>query len=203
MDSELMPERRPEPPPFDAARIEKAVREILIAIGEDPDREGLRDTPARVARAYAEQFAGLRQNPEDVLTTVFDADHDEMVLVRDIEVSSVCEHHLVPFYGVAHVGYIPNDKGQVTGLSKLARLIDVYARRPQLQERMTSQVADALMRVLEPRGVIVVIEAEHLCMTMRGVRKPGAKTITSAVRGNFRSSDRTRAEAMALILGRR
>ena len=136
----------------DAARIEKAVREILIAIGEDPDREGLRDTPARVARAYAEQFAGLRQNPEDVLTTVFDADHDEMVLVRDIEVSSVCEHHLVPFYGVAHVGYIPNDKGQVTGLSKLARLIDVYARRPQLQERMTSQVADALMRVLEPRG---------------------------------------------------
>jgi len=203
MDSELMPERRPEPPPFDAARIERAVREILIAIGEDPDREGLRETPARVARAYAEQFAGLRQNPEDVLTTVFDADHDEMVLVRDIEVSSVCEHHLVPFYGVAHVGYIPNDKGQVTGLSKLARLIDVYARRPQLQERMTSQVADALMRVLEPRGVIVVIEAEHLCMTMRGVRKPGAKTITSAVRGNFRSSDRTRAEAMALILGRR
>ena len=203
MDSELMPERRPEPPPFDAARIERAVREILIAIGEDPDREGLRETPARVARAYAEQFAGLRQNPEDVLTTVFDADHDEMVLVRDIEVSSVCEHHLVPFYGVAHVGYIPNDKGQVTGLSKLARLIDVYARRPQLQERMTSQVADALMRVLEPRGVIVVIEAEHMCMTMRGVRKPGAKTITSAVRGNFRSSDRTRAEAMALILGRR
>jgi GTP cyclohydrolase I len=203
MDSELMPEVPPEPPQFDAPRIEKAVREILIAIGEDPDREGLRDTPARVARAYAEQFAGLRMRPEDVLTTVFDADHDEMVLVRDIEVSSVCEHHLVPFYGVAHVGYIPNDKGQVTGLSKLARLIDVFARRPQLQERMTSQVADALMRVLEPRGVIVVIEAEHLCMTMRGVRKPGAKTITSAVRGNFRSSDRTRAEAMSLILGRR
>lgn len=203
MDSELMPETPPEPPQFDAPRIEKAVREILIAIGEDPDRDGLRDTPARVARAYAEQFAGLRQNPEDVLTTVFDADHDEMVVVRDIEVSSVCEHHLVPFYGVAHVGYIPNDKGQVTGLSKLARLIDVYARRPQLQERMTSQVADALMRVLDPRGVIVVVEAEHLCMTMRGVRKPGAKTITSAVRGNFRSSDRTRAEAMALILGRR
>src|SRR5690606_5696530 len=203
MDSELMPERRPEPPPFDAARIEKAVREILIAIGEDPDREGLRETPARVARAYAEQFAGLRQNPEDVLTTVFDAGHDEMVLVRDIEVSSVCEHQLVPCYGVAHVGYIPNDKGQVTGLSKLARLIVVYARRPQLQERMTSQVADALMRVLEPRGVILAIAAAHLCMTMRGVRKPGEKTITSAVRGNFRSSDRTRAEAMALILGRR
>ncbi|MEV5410942.1 GTP cyclohydrolase I FolE [Thermopolyspora sp. NPDC052614] len=203
MDSEPMPELPPEPPPFDAPRIEKAVREILIAIGEDPDRDGLRDTPARVARAYAEQFAGLRQTPEEVLTTVFDADHDEMVLVRDIEVSSVCEHHLVPFYGVAHVGYIPNDRGQVTGLSKLARLIDVFARRPQLQERMTSQVADALMRVLEPRGVIVVIEAEHLCMTMRGVRKPGAKTITSAVRGNFRNSDRTRAEAMALILGHR
>jgi GTP cyclohydrolase I len=203
MDSELMPDLPPEPPQFDAPRIEKAVREILIAIGEDPDRDGLRDTPARVARAYAEQFAGLRQTPEEVLTTVFDADHDEMVLVRDIEVASVCEHHLVPFYGVAHVGYIPNDRGQVTGLSKLARLIDVFARRPQLQERMTSQVADALMRVLEPRGVIVVIEAEHLCMTMRGVRKPGAKTITSAVRGNFRSSDRTRAEAMALILGHR
>lgn len=199
MDSELMPERRPEPPPFDAARIEKAVREILIAIGEDPDREGLRETPARVARAYAEQFAGLRQNPEDVLTTVFDADHDEMVLVRDIEVSSVCEHHLVPFYGVAHVGYIPNDKGQVTGLSKLARLIDVYARRPQLQERMTSQVADALMRVLEPRGVIVVIEAEHLCMGMRGIRKPGSRTTTSAVRGMLRSSPTSRAEVLALI----
>lgn len=201
MDSELRPEPPAELPRFDAPRIEKAVREILIAIGEDPDRDGLRDTPARVARAYAEQFAGLRQTPEDVLTTVFDAGHDEMVLVRDIEVASVCEHHLVPFYGVAHVGYIPNDRGQVTGLSKLARLIDVYARRPQLQERMTSQVADAMMRVLEPRGVIVVIEAEHLCMTMRGVRKPGAKTITSAVRGNFRNSDRTRAEAMALILG--
>jgi GTP cyclohydrolase I len=187
----------------DAPRIEKAVREILIAIGEDPDRDGLRDTPARVARAYAEQFAGLGQRPEDVLTTVFDADHDEMVLVRDIEVASVCEHHLVPFYGAAHVGYIPNEKGQVTGLSKLARLVDVYARRPQLQERMTSQIADAIMNVLEPRGVIVVLEAEHLCMTMRGVRKPGAKTITSAVRGAFRDSDRTRAEAMALIIGHR
>jgi GTP cyclohydrolase I len=189
------------PMEIDAARIEKAVHEILIAIGEDPDRDGLKATPARVARAYAEQFAGLRQTPEDVLTTVFDADHDEMVLVRDIEVASVCEHHLVPFYGAAHVGYIPNDKGQVTGLSKLARLVDVFARRPQLQERMTSQIADALMRVLEPRGVIVVIEAEHLCMTMRGVRKPGAKTITSAVRGAFRDSDRTRAEAMSLIIG--
>jgi GTP cyclohydrolase I len=184
----------------DSARIEKAVREILIAIGEDPDRDGLQDTPARVARAYAEQFAGLRQTPEDVLTTVFDGDHDEMVLVRDIEVYSTCEHHLVPFHGVAHVGYIPNEKGQLTGLSKLARLVDVYARRPQVQERMTSQIADALMNVLEPRGVIVVIECEHLCMTMRGVRKPGAKTTTSAVRGLFRDSDRTRAEAMALII---
>ncbi|MFI6499814.1 GTP cyclohydrolase I FolE [Nonomuraea typhae] len=187
---------------IDQARIEKAVREILIAIGEDPDRDGLLDTPARVARAYAEQFSGLHQQPEDVLTKVFDVDHDEMVLVRDIEVYSTCEHHLVPFHGVAHVGYIPNDKGQVTGLSKLARLVDVYARRPQVQERMTSQIADALMRVLEPRGVIVVIEAEHLCMTMRGVRKPGAKTLTSAVRGDFRTSDKTRAEAMSLILCR-
>ncbi|MBB4920353.1 GTP cyclohydrolase I FolE [Streptosporangium saharense] len=184
----------------DSERLEKAVREILFAIGEDPDRDGLQDTPARVARAYAEQFAGLGQRPEDVLTTVFDVDHDEMVLVRDIEVYSTCEHHLVPFHGVAHVGYIPNEKGQVTGLSKLARLVDVYARRPQVQERMTSQIADALMSVLEPRGVIVVIECEHLCMTMRGVRKPGAKTITSAVRGDFRNSDKTRAEAMSLIL---
>jgi GTP cyclohydrolase I len=193
----------PTPPPeVDYARIERAVREILIGIGEDPDRDGLVDTPARVARAYAEQFAGLRQRPEDVLATLFDADHDEMVLVRDIEVYSTCEHHLVPFHGLAHVGYIPNDKGQITGLSKLARLVDVYARRPQVQERMTSQIADALMTVLEPRGAIVVIEAEHLCMTMRGVRKPGAKTITSAVRGDFRDRDRTRAEAMSLILGR-
>ncbi|MFB9710027.1 GTP cyclohydrolase I FolE [Streptosporangium sandarakinum] len=189
-----------QPVSVDSARIEKAVREILIAIGEDPDRDGLQETPARVARAYAEQFAGLRQTPEDVLTTVFDVDHDEMVLVRDIEVYSTCEHHLVPFHGVAHVGYIPNQKGQVTGLSKLARLVDVYARRPQVQERMTSQIADALMRVLEPRGVIVVIECEHLCMTMRGVRKPGAKTITSAVRGDFRNSEKTRAEAMSLII---
>jgi GTP cyclohydrolase I len=187
----------------DHARIERAVHEILLAIGEDPDRDGLRDTPARVARAYAEQFAGLGQQPEDVLTTVFDADHDEMVLVRDIEMYSTCEHHLTPFFGFAHVGYIPNEKGQITGLSKLARLVDVYARRPQVQERMTSQVADALMGVLEPRGVIVVIEAEHLCMSMRGVRKPGAKTVTSAVRGIFLDSDRTRAEAMSLLLGRR
>jgi GTP cyclohydrolase I len=189
-------------PPIDQARIEKAVREILIAVGEDPDRDGLVDTPARVARTYAEQLAGMRQRPEDVLTTVFDADHDEMVIVKDIEVYSLCEHHLVPFHGVAHVGYTPNAKGQITGLSKLARLVDVYARRPQVQERMTSQVADALMEVLKPRGVIVVVEAEHLCMTMRGVRKPGAKTLTSAVRGDFRDEPSTRAEAMSLILGR-
>ncbi|MGP3958345.1 GTP cyclohydrolase I FolE [Nonomuraea sp. 3N208] len=186
----------------DLGRIEKAVREILYAIGEDPDRDGLLETPARVARAMAEQYSGLGQTPEGVLTKVFDVDHDEMILVKDIEVYSTCEHHLVPFHGLAHVGYIPNEKGQVTGLSKLARLVDVYARRPQVQERMTSQIADALMRVLEPRGVIVVVEAEHLCMTMRGVRKPGARTVTSAVRGDFRTSDKTRAEAMALILGR-
>ena len=185
--------------PIDTARIERAVREILLAIGEDPDRDGLTETPARVARAYAEQFSGLAQRPEDVLTTVFDADHDELILVRDIELYSTCEHHLVPFFGRAHVAYIPNEKGQITGLSKLARLVDVYARRPQVQERMTSQIADALMRVLEPRGALVVIEAEHLCMSMRGVRKPGALTVTSAVRGLFRTDVATRAEAMAFV----
>ena len=188
--------------PIDTGRIERAVREILLAIGEDPDRDGLADTPARVARTYAEQFSGLAQRPEDVLATVFDADYDELILVRDIEVYSTCEHHLVPFFGFAHVGYIPNEKGQITGLSKLARLVDVYARRPQVQERMTSQIADALMTVLEPRGALVVIEAEHLCMSMRGVRKPGAKTVTSAVRGSIRDSDRTRAEAMSLLMHR-
>jgi GTP cyclohydrolase IA len=189
-------------PTVDLPRIERAVREILLAIGEDPDRDGLRDTPARVARACEEQFSGLRQEPESVLTTVFDAGHDEMVLVRDIDFYATCEHHLIPFFGVAHVGYIPNEKGQLTGLSKLARLVDLYARRPQVQERMTSQVADALMHVLEPSGVIVVIEAEHLCMAMRGVRKPGARTVTSAVRGSFRDSDSTRAEAMSLLVSR-
>jgi len=189
-------------PRIDQPRIERAITEILLAIGEDPERDGLRDTPARVARAYAEQFAGLGQKPESVLTTVFDAGHDEMVLVRDIDVYATCEHHLIPFFGVAHVGYIPNEKGQLTGLSKLARLVDLYARRPQVQERMTSQIADGLMSVLEPSGVIVVIEAEHLCMAMRGVRKRGAKTVTSAVRGSFRDSDSTRAEAMSLLLGR-
>lgn len=187
---------------FDLARIEHAIREILLAVGEDPDRDGLRGTPARVARAIDEQFAGLRLRPADVLTTVFDADHEEMVLVRDIELYSTCEHHLLPFFGRAHVGYIPNEKGQITGLSKLARLVDLYARRPQVQERMTSQIADALMDTLEPRGVIVIIEAEHLCMSMRGVRKPGAKTVTSAVRGCFLSSESTRAEAMSLLTDR-
>jgi GTP cyclohydrolase IA len=188
-------------PEVDQPRIQRAVKEILLALGEDPGRDGLRDTPARVARMYAEQFAGLQQTPEDVLTTVFDAEHDEIVLVRDIELYSMCEHHLVPFFGRAHIGYIPNKKGEITGLSKLARLVDLYARRPQVQERMTCQIADALVRILEPQGVIVVLEAEHLCMSMRGVRKPGAKTVTSAVRGIFRES-RTRAEAMSLLFGR-
>ena len=186
---------------FDEKRAEAAIRELLEAVGEDPDREGLRETPARVARAYREIFAGLWQEPEDVLTTTFDLGHDEMVLVKDIEVMSSCEHHLVPFVGVAHVGYIPASSGKITGLSKLARLVDVYARRPQVQERLTTQIADALMRILEPRGVIVVIECEHMCMTMRGVRKPGAKTITSAVRGQLRDPA-TRAEAMSLIIAR-
>ncbi|WP_371669952.1 GTP cyclohydrolase I FolE [Streptomyces sp. NBC_00289] len=186
---------------FDEKRAESAVRELLIAVGEDPDREGLRETPGRVARAYKEIFAGLWQKPEDVLTTTFDLGHDEMVLVKDIEVLSSCEHHLVPFVGVAHVGYIPSADGKITGLSKLARLVDVYARRPQVQERLTTQVADSLMEILEPRGVIVVVECEHMCMSMRGVRKPGAKTITSAVRGQLRDPA-TRNEAMSLIMAR-
>ncbi|MBM7168394.1 GTP cyclohydrolase I FolE [Streptomyces sp. G5(2025)] len=186
---------------FDEKRAENAVRELLIAVGEDPDREGLLETPARVARAYREIFSGLWQKPEDVLTTTFDLGHDEMVLVKDIEVMSSCEHHLVPFVGVAHVGYIPSTDGKITGLSKLARLVDVYARRPQVQERLTTQIADSLMEILEPRGVIVVVECEHMCMTMRGVRKPGAKTITSAVRGQLRDPA-TRNEAMSLIIAR-
>lgn len=184
--------------PFDFDRAEAAVRELLLAIGEDPDRDGLRDTPGRVARAYAEIFRGLRERPEDVLATTFDLGHDELVLVRDIEVYSTCEHHLVPFHGLAHVGYIPNAEGRITGLSKIARLVDIYAKRPQVQERLTTQVADAMMEVLEPRGVIVVIECEHLCMSMRGVRKPGAKTITSAVRGAL-LAPATRAEVLSLI----
>ncbi|WP_372734829.1 GTP cyclohydrolase I FolE [Nocardioides sp.] len=188
-----------EIPDFDHDRAAAAIRELLIAIGEDPDREGLLDTPDRVARAYAEVTAGLRQSAEDVLTTTFDIGHEEMVLVKDIELWSMCEHHLVPFTGVAHVGYIPAASGKITGLSKLARLVDVYARRPQVQERLTTQIADSLMEILEARGVIVVIEAEHLCMTMRGVRKAGARTITSAVRGLMLTNSTTRAEAMDLI----
>ena len=199
-DPITVPEREPEDvPAFDHARAEAAVRELLIAIGEDPDREGLLETPARVARAYEELTRGLRQTARDVLTTTFDLGHDEMVLVRDIELWSMCEHHLVPFTGVAHVGYIPAESGKITGLSKLARLVDVYAKRPQVQERLTTQIADALMRILEARGVIVVVEAEHLCMTMRGVRKAGARTITSAIRGSMHNAA-TRNEAMSLIM---
>ena len=191
-----------EPGAVDQARVAAAVRELLIAVGEDPDRPGLQDTPARVARAYAEMFAGLGQDPFDVLATTFDENHDELVLVKDIPMYSTCEHHLVPFHGTAHIGYIPGEDGRVTGLSKLARLVEVYARRPQVQERMTSQIADALAEALKPRGVLVVIEAEHLCMAMRGVRKPGAVTVTSAVRGIFRDNPATRSEAMSLVLGR-
>ena len=191
------------PPPVDLERAERAVRELLLALGEDPERDGLRDTPARVARSYAEIFAGMRQKPGDVLTTTFEIGHSELILVRDIEVYSTCEHHLVPFHGVAHLGYIPGEDGRVTGLSKLARLVDVYARRPQVQERLTTQIADAMTTYLAPAGVIVVIECEHLCMSMRGVRKPGATTVTSAVRGSFRKEARTRAEAMSLLFGNR
>src|SRR5829696_3276009 len=189
-------------PGVDQERAAAAVRELLIAVGEDPDRPGLKDTPGRVARAYAETFAGLWQDPGEVLATTFDEDHDELVLVKDIPMYSTCEHHLVPFHGVAHIGYIPGLDGRVTGLSKLARLVEVYPRRPQVQEPMTTQIADALDQVLKPRGVLVVVEAEHLCMAMRGIRKPGATTVTSAVRGLFRDSASTRSEAMSLILGR-
>ncbi|HET9380184.1 MAG TPA: GTP cyclohydrolase I FolE [Streptomyces sp.] len=186
---------------FDEKRAANAVRELLLAVGEDPDREGLRETPARVARAYRELLAGLWQEPQDVLTTTFDLGHDEMVLVKDIEIVSLCEHHLLPFHGVAHVGYIPADSGKITGLSKLARLVEVFARRPQVQERLTTQIADSLMSILDARGAIVVVEAEHMCMSVRGIRKPGAKTTTSAVRGQLRDAT-TRAEAMSLILAR-
>ncbi|MGV1007621.1 MAG: GTP cyclohydrolase I FolE [Dermatophilaceae bacterium] len=186
--------------PVDQARAQAAVRELLIAVGEDPDREGLRDTPARVARSYVEMFSGLDQDPAELLSRTFDIDHDEMIIVRDIAVYSTCEHHLVPFHGVAHVGYIPARSGTVTGLSKIARLVDVFARRPQVQEKLTTQVADALVEHLKAQGVIVVVECEHLCMSMRGVRKPGSRTITSAVRGQLRNPA-TRAEAMSLLLG--
>jgi len=196
--SDIDPDDRP---PFDGPRIERAIREILEAIGEDPDREGLRETPARVARAYEEIFGGLRERASEVLSTTFDLGHDELVLVRDIPVYSVCEHHLVPFHGVAHVGYVPDSVGRITGLSKLALLVDVYARRPQVQERLTTQIADAIETELAPRGVIVVIECEHMCMAMRGVRKPGTVTVTSAVRGTLRETA-ARSEVMTLLRAR-
>ena len=183
---------------FDQARAERAVTELLLAIGEDPERDGLRDTPKRVAKAFRENFEGLWQSPEEILTTTFDIGHSELVIVRDIEVFSHCEHHLTPFHGVAHIGYIPGDSGRITGLSKLARLVDLYSRRPQVQERLTSQIADAMVEILNPAGVIVIVDCEHLCMSMRGVKKSQARTATSAVRGQLRSAA-TRAEAMALI----
>ena len=187
------------PEGIDLARIEKAVREILEAIGEDPDRDGLVRTPGRVARMYAEIFRGLHERPADHLIVTFEADHDEMVLVRDIPLYGACEHHLIPFAGRAHVAYIPGPDGRITGLSKIARLVEGFARRPQVQERLTTQIADALVEVLRPDGVLVMIEAEHLCMSMRGVKKPGALTVTSAVRGLFKTNAATRAEAMSLI----
>jgi GTP cyclohydrolase IA len=195
---EVVRKLRPAPP-IDRGEIEAGVRRLLEAIGEDPDRDGLQRTPERVAEMYSEIFSGINADPTEVLDIVFEADHDEMIMVRDIPLHSMCEHHLIPFVGQAHVAYIPNTKGQITGLSKIARLVDVLARRPQVQERLTTQIADALEESLDPRGVLVVIEAEHLCMSMRGVRKPGSQTVTSAVRGQFRDNEATRAEAMGLI----
>jgi GTP cyclohydrolase I len=197
-------ERLSEPPaqrPFDAARVEAAIRELLIGIGENPDREGLAQTPARVAKSYAEIFGGLHQTAKDVLTTTFSLGHDELVVVRDIPIYSTCEHHLLPFHGVGHVGYIPGEDGKITGLSKIARVVDMYSRRPQVQERLTTQIADAMTDILGARGVIVVIECEHLCMSMRGIRKPGSTTLTSVVRGQLRDPA-TRIEAMSLINGK-
>ena len=197
-------EQQSEPPalqPFDSARVEAAIRELLIGIGENPDREGLAQTPARVAKSYAEIFGGLHQTAKDVLTTTFSLGHDELVVVRDIPIYSTCEHHLLPFHGVGHVGYIPGEDGKITGLSKIARLVDMYSRRPQVQERLTTQIADAMTDILGARGVIVVIECEHLCMSMRGIRKPGSTTLTSVVRGQLRDPA-TRIEAMSLINGK-
>jgi GTP cyclohydrolase I len=184
---------------MDKPLIEESVRSILKAIGEEIDRDGLRDTPRRVADMYEEIFSGIGKDPSEEIDVVFDANHDEMIMVKDIALASCCEHHVIPFLGKAHVAYIPNDAGQITGLSKLARVVDVLSKRPQVQEKLTTQIADAIEKALEPKGVLVVIEAEHLCMTMRGVRKPGAKTVTSAVRGIFRKSEATRSEAMGLI----
>jgi GTP cyclohydrolase I len=201
----LLPERGPSVPGrgrFDRERAEAAVRELLYAIGEDPEREGLLETPRRVAKAYEEMFGGLYEDPDEMLAKTFAEDHEELILIKDIPMYSVCEHHLAPFHGMAHVGYIPSVEGRVTGLSKIARLVDLYAKRPQVQERLTAQIADALVRRLSPRGVIVVLEAEHLCMAMRGIRKPGSRTMTSAVRGQFKGNASSRAEALALIRGR-
>lgn len=184
--------------PVDQARIEEAVREILLAIGEDPERDGLKQTPSRVARAYVELAQGMRESAKEVLSTTFDLGHEELIIVRDIEFQSLCEHHMLPFHGVTHIGYIPGTDGRITGLSKLARLVEVFARRLQVQERLTSQIADSMTEILNPAGVLVVVDAEHLCMSMRGVRKPGARTVTSAVRGQLRDAA-TRAEAMALL----
>jgi GTP cyclohydrolase I len=195
-------EMSPRANEVDHAKIESAVRDILEAIGEDPDRDGLLDTPARVARMYAEITGGLREDPEEHLYKVFDVDHDEMIMVRDIAVYSMCEHHLLPFYGTAHVAYIPKAGGRITGLSKIARMVDGFARRPQVQERLTRQVADAVQNALDPAGVLVVVEAEHMCMSMRGVRKPGSSTVTSAVHGTFRDNVSTRLEAMRFLEGR-
>lgn len=184
---------------MDKPLIEESIRSILKGIGEEVDRDGLRETPRRVAEMYEEIFSGIGQDPVEEIDVVFDANHDEMIMVKDISCVSFCEHHIVPFVGNAHVAYIPNDAGQITGLSKLARVVDVLARRLQVQEKLTTQIAGAIEEALQPKGILVVIEAEHLCMTMRGVRKPGAKTVTSAVRGIFRESEATRAEAMGLI----
>ena len=186
---------------FDRPLLEESVRGLLKGIGEEIDRDGLRDTPRRVAEMYVELFQGLHKNAVDELDVMFEAGHDEMVMVKDIPLASLCEHHLIPFVGKAHVAYIPNKKGQITGLSKLARVVDVISKRPQVQERLTTQIAETLEEGLKPRGVLVVVEAEHLCMSMRGVRKPGSKTMTSAVRGLFRDNDATRAEAFNLIFG--
>ncbi len=189
----------PLPRKFDRERIVGAVREILEAIGENPDRDGLLRTPERVADMYAEIFGGLHVDAAAQMDVVFDEEHDEMILIRDIPLYSVCEHHLLPWVGQAHVAYIPNEKGEITGLSKIARVVDTLSKRPQVQERLTTQIADALEEALKPRGVLVILEAEHLCMTMRGVKKPGAQTVTSAIRGIFRDNNATRAEAMGLI----
>lgn len=199
---DLPRQRPPIDTPMDLDRIAKAVREILEAIGEDPDRDGLKDTPERVARLYAEIASGLHDDPSSHLTVTFEASHDEMVIVRDVPLYSICEHHLIPFIGKAHVAYIPGKDGRITGLSKIARLVDGYSRRPQVQEKLTVQIADAMERTLEPRGVMVVIEAEHLCMSMRGIQKSGSTTVTSAVRGLFRANIATREEAMRFVTGR-